>query len=157
VKNMAKYVYTSEQTKLLKVLKQSIKVKTAGGWSRDAGAGFIAEDIQYIELYRLNKKYPHMIAVHAREKDPSKINFLIADQSISDYNLRETEELLRYVQEILPNTLNSGQQIAKRLTDLTKAIDLSPRIMMSDKEFNGLLGMHKKLGEVIKKNRLWGL
>lgn len=151
---MTKYVYTSEQTRQIKALKASIRAKIAAGWGREDGAGFIAEDIRSILLERPNKKYPSRVIITMKSAFKK---FMTLDQGIGDYNLRETEELLRFVQEVQPLFLRSGFEIAKAMRDLKEAIELSPRIMMSDNEYNAILGMHADLGEAIKGNRIWGL
>ena len=83
------YTYQSDRTKLLKMLRASLTMKKKKGWSRDVGAGFIAEDIKSVIL---NPDKTVTIKSHyGLHHNPR--------YSMWSLNLRETEELLRYVEQ----------------------------------------------------------
>jgi len=84
------YNYKNKSTELLKCLNSSRKVKIKKGWSEEVGAGFIAEDIKHVEIAGKNK-YNNIII---------KISFNfghIQDFEAKDLNLRETEELIKFI------------------------------------------------------------
>ena len=84
---MTKYEWQSPTTKLLRILRASLAVKKRAKWARDIGAGFIREDIKDVCLANRNT-----IRV---ELD----GLLRIDAVPPDFNLRETEELIKFLEE----------------------------------------------------------
>jgi len=79
--------FKSPYHRLQKILSSSMSIKKKAGWSRDVGAGFIKNDIKSVVLYPDNSfkivfKWDHEQKFKA-----------------GDLNLRETEELLKWVKE----------------------------------------------------------
>ena len=85
----AKYDWKSDKTKLLRMLRMSIAMKRKEGWSRDTGCGFIAQDVKE---YRLNKDKTIDLQFGFSDGRWSKF-------SMYSLNLREAEELLKYMEE----------------------------------------------------------
>lgn len=93
--------YKSEETQMLKALRMSRALKEKAGWSRNIGAGFIAEDITKM---RMDNKDIHF-------------TFGYGEQTIiiKDLNLRETEEAIKFLEdiqisEVVKKTLRHRQQ-----------------------------------------------
>ena len=78
--------YKSEETHMLKALRMSKALKEKAGWSRLIGAGFIVEDITKMNL---SGKDIHF-------------TFGWGEQTIAikDLNLRETEEAIKFLEDI---------------------------------------------------------
>ncbi len=78
--------YKSEETHMLKALRMSRALKEKAGWSREIGAGFIAEDITDMKIV---------------DKD-IHFTFSWGEQTIAikDLNLRETEEAIKFLEDI---------------------------------------------------------
>lgn len=80
---------------LMKILKNSIKTKRKAKWSREAGAGFIKEDIRNIEVAESNRlQNKHTLTFTFGWNQKQRL-------TASELNLRETEEALRWVEENL--------------------------------------------------------
>lgn len=81
------YDWKSSYSKIQRKLSASKKAKEKNNWSRESGAGFIAEDIKGLALHE------------------KKILFSFSWGSqlipVKELNLRETEEALKYVLEKL--------------------------------------------------------
>lgn len=82
---MAKYEYKSEETELLKKIRTSLTFKKKHKWSRKVGSGFIAEDLRSVTL---NPDGSIGVITEA----------FVLQQKLNEFNLRETEELLRFVE-----------------------------------------------------------
>jgi len=111
---VAKYDFKSEKTRLLKILRMSIRQKKKKGWSENIGVGFIADDLKEVKL------------------DDDKNITLISEGfkqtlKVSDLNLRETKELLKFVEneEFYKDKMLS-KPIAFRISDedYDKVIDI---------------------------------
>ena len=78
--------YKSEETQMLKALRMSRALKEKAGWSREIGAGFIVEDITKMNL---SGKDIHF-------------TFGWGEQTIAikDLNLRETEEAIKFLEDL---------------------------------------------------------
>lgn len=78
--------YKSEETQMLKALRMSRALKEKAGWSREMGAGFIAEDITEMKIVGKD--------IH--------FTFGWGEQTIAikDLNLRETEESIKFLENI---------------------------------------------------------
>ncbi len=78
--------YKSEETHMLKSLRMSRALKEKAGWSRVIGAGFIVEDITKMNMV---------------DKD-IHFTFGWGEQTIAikDLNLRETEEAIKFLEDI---------------------------------------------------------
>ena len=75
----------TENSMLLKMLRNSRTRKIKNGWSREAGAGFIESDIKEVKLY--GKTFTIYF------------NFLHHQAfTTADLNLRETEELIKWIE-----------------------------------------------------------
>lgn len=83
---MAKYRWRSEQTKMLRMLRASQANKIKHNWSREAGAGFIVDDIQKMELIKLDKEILMLFSW-------GKQSFRAVE-----LNLRETEEAIKFLE-----------------------------------------------------------
>jgi hypothetical protein len=79
------YNFQSSETALLKRLKNSLAVKQKSGYSREVGAGFVAEDLRDIYQDISGEIIVSTEAFNQR-------------MHIRDINLRETEEAIRFVQ-----------------------------------------------------------
>lgn len=91
----------SEETQMLKALRNSKTLKEKAGWSREIGAGFIVEDIKDMR------------------KEGKAIHFVFewGNQTIQipELNLRETEEAIKFledkqVEESVKSTLRYKQE-----------------------------------------------
>ena len=83
------YEWESPLTHLKRAFGVSITMKTKKRWSRDAGAGFIAEEIKSIYYSKV-----------------TGYNIVTPDQhlqmdKLADLNLRETEECLKWIEREL--------------------------------------------------------
>jgi len=81
-----KYEWKSDVTKMLRMLRNSRTLKEKFGWSRQVSAGFIAEDITDVVL------------------NPDKTVTVVTEafnltQKPREYNLRETEELIKWLEK----------------------------------------------------------
>ena len=96
--------YQSKETELLKVINTSLTKKRGKGWSRNTGAGFLAEEIKEVFLDdELIKE------VWEKGKEPKQFfqtNLCVVlkwghtlNQMPKDYNLRETEEIVKYLKK----------------------------------------------------------
>ena len=87
---MAKIPKYTPQTRMLKALRMSAKIKIKSGWSRDIGAGFIAVDIQNMQLLDKVNTPSYQI----------RFTFTWGNQDIpiADLNLRETEEAIKWLE-----------------------------------------------------------
>lgn len=83
--NMAKYEWAGDTTKMLRMLRNSRTLKVKSGWSRNVGSGFIAEDITNLTL---NPDKTITVTTQAFK----------LTQKTSEFNLRETEELIRWLE-----------------------------------------------------------
>jgi len=83
----SKYDWKSYKTKLLRQLRMSKHRKIKSGWSREMGAGFIKEDINFIK-----PNLDEMIVI-SYCKPPF---FLITTPF--GLNLRETEEAIKFLE-----------------------------------------------------------
>jgi len=83
---MTKYNWKNDETKLLRMLRNSKTKKEKNGWTRNAGAGFIKEDIKSLKLGSYN-----IITITTE-------SFTLTGKT-GDFNLRETEEMIRFVEE----------------------------------------------------------
>lgn len=95
------YVHKSPEQYLIKALKHSRSEKIKNQWSRLTGTGWIAEDIESIE--KLEDK---ALAI--------KTAAFVLKTPISELNLRETEECIRFLElKVLKDALktkeNEGQ------------------------------------------------
>jgi len=84
------YRWKSEKTRLLRILRASRAEKIRQGWSRASGAGFIFEDIESVKL---------------NEDKTITIKFgwgHVQDFKAGDLNLRETEELIEWLEKSEP-------------------------------------------------------
>jgi hypothetical protein len=84
------YRWKSEKTRLLRILRASRAEKIRRGWSRASGAGFISEDIESVKL---------------NEGKTITIRFgsgHMQDFKASDLNLREIEELIKWLEKSEP-------------------------------------------------------
>lgn len=84
-----KYEWKNEATRLLKMLRMSEKRKEQHGWSRNVSAGFIAEDIKEVIL---NEDKTITVITEA---------FTLTQKPI-EYNLRETQELIKWLEKAKP-------------------------------------------------------
>lgn len=82
---MTKYQWKDDKTKMLRMLRNSKTLKEKNGWSREAGAGFIVDDIKSIEL--LDDK--SLIFEFGWGRQTMKVG---------DLNLRETEEAIKFLE-----------------------------------------------------------
>lgn len=82
---VAPYNWKDRKNRLLKMLRMSKKMKEKKGWSRESGAGFIEDDIKFVSM----------------SGKLIKIEFSWGNQDfkVNDLNLRETEELLKWVEK----------------------------------------------------------
>lgn len=80
----------SDKRKLLKLLEGSKQKKIAKGWSREAGAGFIKEDVKEVQFNPSSKR----ITLYLYDEPPYGHRQTFME---SDLNLRETEELISYL------------------------------------------------------------
>ncbi len=83
---MTKYNWKNDKTKLLRMLRNSKTKKEKNGWTRASGAGFIKEDIIAVKL------------------GPDKTIIIMTESftqtgKTGDFNLRETEEMIRFLEE----------------------------------------------------------
>lgn len=80
----SKYQWKSEKSRMLRVFRMSRTAKERAEWTRNIGAGFILDDIQNIV-----------------EKDGAFFVFsqdgLICSGKPIDFNLRETDEIIKYL------------------------------------------------------------
>jgi len=82
---MIKYDWKDDTTRMLRALRNSRTLKVKYGWSRESGAGFISEDIKDASL--VGKKIRiYFNWLHQQDFDTC------------DLNLRETEELIKYLE-----------------------------------------------------------
>lgn len=77
--------FKSPLTRLAGALRMSMTQKKKCGWSREVGAGFIKDDVQ--DVIPVGKS---AVTVHFNWGG-------VQTMAISDLNLRETEELLKFV------------------------------------------------------------
>jgi len=83
------YKYTSEKTALLKRLKTALtRHFLVSGRIRLSGSGFLAEEI--VGIYLIQDKGKELVRVITP-------TFTI-EQPVSDYNVRELEEMIRYLE-----------------------------------------------------------
>jgi len=83
-------VWHSPWTKMIKGLKHSLAMKRNRGWSRKIGAGFICEDVASVrEVPSDSERMKYEIAL----KDGTRM-----ETHAEELNLRETEELLAFVE-----------------------------------------------------------
>ena len=82
---MANYNWKDDKTKLLRMLRNSKTLKEKNGWSREMGAGFIKEDIKSLRL--------------SSDKTITTIteSFTLTGKT-GDFNLRETEEMVKFLE-----------------------------------------------------------
>lgn len=83
---MNNYSWKDDTTKMLRMLRNSKTLKEKHGWSPDTGTGFTKEDIKDVHL---NDK---TITVHFKWSH-------IQNFETKDFNLRETCELIEYLEE----------------------------------------------------------
>lgn len=83
---MSKYEWKNDTSKLLRKLRNSRTLKEKYGWSRDIGTGFIKDDINSVTL---NPDGTFTIAFGFNHTQTF---------TTTDLNLRETEELVRYLE-----------------------------------------------------------
>jgi len=111
---VTKYDFKSEKTRLLKILRMSIRQKEKKGWSENIGAGFIADDLKEVRL----DDDKNITLISAGFKQTLKV---------SDLNLRETKELLRFIEneEFFKDKM-LAKPIAFRISDedYDKVIDI---------------------------------
>ena len=120
---MTKYEWKNDFSKMLRMLRNSRTLKIKHGWSRDMGAGFIKEDIKEVELLKTcpfgvtrneaceddvcqNCEYRKVEGKDIICKYPPpnaiKIAFYfdhVQTFKTNDLNLRETEELIKWLIE----------------------------------------------------------
>lgn len=77
----------TENSVLLKMLHMSLISKRKAGWSREVGAGFVAEDLDHVHVNWQSKTTIH---IHLKFGDCIEI-------ALKDLNLREVEELIKFV------------------------------------------------------------
>jgi hypothetical protein len=92
---MAKYEWRSEHTEILRRLRASLTVKKKLGWSRNIGAGFVAEDLCGVQYLGSTK----VIRIFMGEEMIGPNTLIYDIHSIADLNLRETEELIKWLEE----------------------------------------------------------
>lgn len=85
---MTKYNWKDEKTRILRMLRNSRTLKQKNKWSREAGAGFIAEDIQNIWLFDDEHKTLGF-------RFPWRCQYF----KTGDLNLRETEEVIKFLEK----------------------------------------------------------
>ena len=85
---MTDYNWKNDRTKLLRMLRNSKTLKEKNGWSREMGAGFIKEDIKSLKLGS-----DKTITVTAE-------SFTLTGKT-GDFNLRETEEMMKFLERVL--------------------------------------------------------
>lgn len=82
---MTGYNWKGDKTKLLRMLRNSKTLKEKNGWTRRAGAGFVKDDLDSVELGP-----DKTITVKAEA-------FTMTGKT-GDFNLRETEEMISFLE-----------------------------------------------------------
>lgn len=81
-------------TAMKKALKLSINAKTKANWSKDVGAGFLKEEILRMGCDYVPETKTFLLNVMFQEDIN---NYII--QPLSEFNLNETKELLKWLEE----------------------------------------------------------
>lgn len=82
----------TDYSRILKSLRMSRTRKIKANWSREVGAGFIADDIKNIQLvYKKPANWTFKFHFHFGHKQ---------DFSIDELNLRETEEAIEWLERL---------------------------------------------------------
>jgi hypothetical protein len=79
---------------MLQQLRNSRTLKVKAGWSREGGAGFIMEDIRGV---RLNPD--KTITILTGAENETERTWLHQTVSVGQLNLRETEEVIKYLEK----------------------------------------------------------
>lgn len=82
----AKYDWKNAETKMLRMLRNSKAIKEKNGWSNNVGAGFVKEDLTNAILLANNTILIEFPGWNQKVKT-------------GDLNLRETNELIKYLEE----------------------------------------------------------
>jgi len=85
---MTDYKFKNDIARMLRMLRNSKTLKIKNNWSRDTGAGFLKEDIKELKLNQdetINVRFTWSTGFH--------------NYRTNDFNLRETEELIEYLEE----------------------------------------------------------
>lgn len=91
---MAVYSYKNNLSQLTKAVRHSLSLKKKSGWSRMAGPGFLAEEI--------------ISAIWFEKKVTVRTPAYEITAPLLDFNLRETEELLKWIQSIKRGVVLNG-------------------------------------------------